>query len=488
MFQTTNPANLRRLATVTAVGLLGTLTVISSCASGHVLASPPVPPGPPPPPAAPAATAALPAAPAASSSSTSDARRLGDAFAEVAASVSPSVVSIRIARPNQMPAVPFGFGFGMQPGQTPPLQRGMGSGFILDAQGHLLTNAHVVDGATEMRVHLKDGREVDAQVVGVDPAADLAVVQIHAEGLVPARLGSSAQMRVGDWVVAIGSPFGLETTVTAGVLSATGRAGLGMNPIEDYLQTDASINPGNSGGPLVNLDGEVIGINTMIVGQGTGIGFAIPADLARNAADQLIATGRVERAWIGVGVQDLSPALARSFGVSPNDGAVVSQVVPGSPAERAGLQVGDVVLEVAGHPIHASQDVVHAVLAGRPGSALQVRVRRSGRELSQSVTLGVRPGEGERVAARGGTQAPATQPAGGLGLQLAQTPGGKVTIVGVNPGGPADHAGLSRGDVILEVDRHQVRDAADAAARLRANPRALLRIERRDQSLFVALS
>jgi S1-C subfamily serine protease len=294
-------------------------------------------------------------------------------------------------------------------------------------------------------------------------------------------------MRVGDWVVAVGSPFGLETTVTAGVLSATGRAGLGMNPIEDYLQTDASINPGNSGGPLVNLAGEVIGINTMIVGQGTGIGFAIPADMAKSAADQLIASGRVERAWIGVGVQDLSPSLARSFGVGPNDGAVVSQIVPGSPAERAGLQVGDVVVSAGDREIHASQDVVRAVLAGRPGTTLALRVRRGGRELSQTVALGVRPGENEQVASRGEARRPSAQATGGLGLQLEQTPNGKVTVFGVQPGGPADRAGLSRGDVIMEIDRRPVRDAADAAARLRANPRALLRIERRDEALFVAL-
>jgi len=422
----------------------------------------------------------------------SDARRLGSAFVQVAERVSPSVVSIRVARPGDPRRMMFQFPFGAMPGGDAPVQRGMGSGVIIDAQGHILTNNHVVERASALEVKLRDGRAVQARLVGTDPAADLAVVKIDARNLVPARLGSAERMRVGEWVVAIGSPFGLETTVTTGVLSAKGRAGIGMNNVEDYLQTDASINPGNSGGPLVNLDGEVIGINSMIVGQGTGIGFAIPIELARESARQLIANGRVHRAWIGVGIQDLTPELAQNFGAQPNQGALLSQVIAGAPAARAGLAVGDVVLSIGGTRVRSSQEAVRAVLGHRPGERVDVRFLRGGREQSVAVVVAQRPSEDATVGGPAAPPAPAPAPSQDarppLGLQIAVGPGGRPIVAMVMPGSLADRAGLQPGDVIVEIDRQPVRSAQQAVERLRGQRTPLLRIDRGGQSLFVPLN
>ena len=415
----------------------------------------------------------------------SDARRISNAFVQVADRVSPSVVSIRVARRGDPRRMAFPFPFGPQgPGDEGPMQRGMGSGVIIDAQGHILTNNHVVERATELEVKLQDGRIVPGRLVGTDEAADVAVIQINAPNLVPARLGSADRMRVGEWVVAIGSPFGLEATVTIGVLSAKGRAGIGMNNVEDYLQTDAAINPGNSGGPLVNLDGEVIGINTMIVGQGTGIGFAIPMEIARDSVSQLIASGRVHRAWIGVGLQDLTPELAQSFGAQASSGALLSQVVAGAPAARAGLVAGDIVVSIAGTRVRSSQDAVRAVLAHRTGERVDLRILRGGREQTVGVQIGERPSEDRTVGQAPAPPAQQGQPS--LGLQLAEGPDGRVVVAGIMPGGMADRAGLQQGDVILEVDRHPVRNGQQAVERLRGRV-TLLRIERGGQTLFIPL-
>ncbi|HEX9297930.1 MAG TPA: trypsin-like peptidase domain-containing protein, partial [Polyangiaceae bacterium] len=227
-----------------------------------------------------------------------EARRLSDAFAAVAEKVSPSVVQIEVSVREQTSQVVRWY---KNPSNgEAPVQRGMGSGVIFNADGAILTNNHVVEDALSITVRLRDGRILAARLVGRDPATDLALIRVDAKNLVPARFADSDAVRVGEWVVAIGSPFGLGYTVTTGVVSAKGRGGVGVNSVEDYLQTDASINPGNSGGPLVNLDGQVLGINTMIVGRGQGIGFAVPSNLARRTADQLVKTGRVQRAWIGV--------------------------------------------------------------------------------------------------------------------------------------------------------------------------------------------
>ena len=235
--------------------------------------------------------------------------------------------------------------------QDSPIARGTGSGVIFTADGAILTNNHVIDDALTINVRLRDGRLLPAKLLGRDPATDLAVVKVDATGLTAAKFADSDAARVGEWVVAIGSPFGLGYTVTTGVLSAKGRGGLGMNPIEDYLQTDASINPGNSGGPLCDLDGHVLGINTMIVGRGTGIGFAVPSNLARRVAEQILKTGHVERAWIGVGIQDLTPELAAALKVDPRAGVLVNSINDGGPAQKANIKPGDIIGAVAGKKV-----------------------------------------------------------------------------------------------------------------------------------------
>jgi len=324
------------------------------------------------------------------------ARQLGDAFATVAEHVSPSVVAIRVEARVEQPQMPFPFFFGQQ-GPQPPndgIARGTGSGVVIRPDGLILTNNHVVDRATRIEVLLQDGRSMPGQVVGTDPATDLAVVRISAQNLPAASFADSRQVRPGQWAIAIGSPFGLDYSVTTGVVSSVGRGGLGMNEIEDYIQTDASINPGNSGGPLVDLDGHVIGINTMIVGRGTGIGFAVSSELARRVADQLIAHGRVRRPWIGVQFQDLTPELASALQIAEHgrNGALIADVVPSGPADRAGLRPGDVVVSIEGHQVREARDLLREVLLHDVGSRLALQVMRNGHPQNVSMLAQERPG------------------------------------------------------------------------------------------------
>ena len=276
--------------------------------------------------------------PAQVQASTAEAKRLSEGFVAVADHASPSVVQIDVtARDEKADLLSHFFG---RNGRDEPVARGMGSGVVFTPDGAILTNNHVVEEALTINVRLRDGRYLPGRLVGRDPATDLAVVKVDATGLTPAKFADSDAARVGEWVVAIGSPFGLGYTVTAGVLSAKGRGGLGMNAIEDYLQTDASINPGNSGGPLCNLQGDVLGINTMIVGRGQGIGFAVPSNLAQRVAGQILKTGHVSRAWLGVSVQDVTPEIATAMHLSPGAGALVNNVAADGPAFKANLRAG----------------------------------------------------------------------------------------------------------------------------------------------------
>jgi len=301
---------------------------------------------------------------------------------------------------------------------------------------------------------------------------------------------------VGEWVLAIGSPFGLDYTLTAGVLSATGRGGIGANEIEDYLQTDASINPGNSGGPLVNLAGEVLGINTMIVGRNSGIGFAIPSNLVRSVTEQLADTGTVRRAWIGVGFQELTPELASSLGSTATRGALVSSVSANGPAQRAGIRAGDIVVSVDNEPVSEGRDLLRAVLTRRVGATVAVGVLRDGQRTSLSLTTAERPTDGAQTSR---TPQGLTKPTGsGFGLaleplsldiarQLGYRGEGKVVVVNVMPGSVADRANLRRGDVIVSADRQGAREPADVVNAL-ADGSALLQVERGESAFFVALS
>jgi Do/DeqQ family serine protease len=425
--------------------------------------------------------------------------QLSDAFAEVAARVSPSVVTIQVegrADPSELPQFPFPF-FGRElPQQRPELQRGSGSGVVLRADGAILTNNHVVEHADRITVVLMDGRSFRAKVVGTDPATDLAVLRIDAKGLEPLPFADSGKARVGDWVVAIGSPFGLDYTLTAGVLSAKGRGGLGANEIEDYLQTDASINPGNSGGPLVDLHGQVLGINTMIIGRNSGIGFAIPSNLASRVADQLLAQGQVRRAWIGVGFQELTPELASSFGTAVRKGALVSSVVPGGPAEKAGIRSGDVIEKLGGAAIERGADLLRHVLTQEVGKSLPVQLLRDGKRMTVTLTTAERPSNAEQPPPmHGDAGQPTLDGKFGLGLapldealarRLDYSGTGKVVVRGVAPGSPAERAGLQPGDVIVQADRQAVQSANDVRSAL-SDGQALLRVERSDSARFVVL-
>jgi serine protease Do len=328
------------------------------------------------------------------------------AFVRVADRVRPAVVSIATSHFLRRQRPPGTDPFSSDPsfkdfydryfGQMPPAEReraGVGSGVIIDGQGHILTNFHVIKGADEIMVRLHPRREVRGKVVGTDTRTDLAVIRIPAEGITAAPLGDSDKLQVGEWAIAIGSPFGLEQTVTVGVISATGRSEVGIVPYENFIQTDASINPGNSGGPLLNFRGEVIGINTAIVSTGQGIGFAIPIKVAQQVATALVAKGKVVRGWLGVSLQPLTKELAQSLGAARDKGAVVARVLSGGPAEKAGLQPNDIIVRFGDTAVDDLPHLQRLVLDAPVGQAVTVQVLRSGKEVSVSVTIAEAPAE-----------------------------------------------------------------------------------------------
>jgi Do/DeqQ family serine protease len=370
--------------------------------------------------------------------------------------------------------------------------RGGGSGVILRSDGYILTNNHVVREATRIDVTLQNGDSYVATLIGADPPSDLAVLKIEATGLRQAEFASSQDAKVGQLVIAIGSPFGLDYTVTTGVLSAKGRGGIGANEIEDYLQTDASINPGNSGGPLVDLNGEVLGINTMIIGRGSGIGFAIPSEIAQRVAKQLIRHGAMKRAWLGVSFQEITPELASHFGGDFEGGALINGVVPDGPADKAGLKAGDVVVAVGNTKIREGHDLLRTVLRHEVGERLTLKVRRGTDTRKVKLVTGERPSENGAQAKPKGSDDNATL---GLSLQeitpmLRQRFGyegeGRVFVRGVQPGSDADRAGLQPGDIILEADQRPVRSVRDVQVALE-DGKALLYIERDSRRFFQSI-
>ncbi|MBL8600943.1 MAG: trypsin-like peptidase domain-containing protein [Myxococcales bacterium] len=442
---------------------------------------------------------AQPVAPSLATPQVAELQRFSEGFSQVAASVLPAVVSLRVEVAQEQPdegGFPFPFfGGGRGGGGGAQIQRGTGSGVVVRSDGVIITNNHVVADARRIVVHFRDGRSLPARVLGTDPASDLAVVKVEAQNLSTARWADSERANVGEWVLAIGAPFGLEATVTQGVLSATGRAGLGMNQIEDYLQTDASINPGNSGGALVNLRGEVLGINTMILGRGSGIGFAVPSRMARMVAEQIVTRGEVTRGWMGTVVQDLSPDLATALNVPQGSGAIVSQVMPGSPGARAGLITGDILNTVDGRAIRSSHEVVREVTNTAPGARLALGLTRNGRPLTVQLTVGQRPDEQRPQRVRA-LDTPAAPPENrGLGLEVMQLPADRARAYGaraalivsaIESGGMADRSGLRRGDVILQADGRAVDTPGDLLEATQ-DGRAALLVRRRDAQLFVPL-
>jgi serine protease Do len=444
-------------------------------------------------------------APAAAASAIADTPMVPANFSELAEKVRPGVVNIQVVRkvknvgiPN-FPGIPFGDFFGPFSEGNPPSggqkQQGVGSGFVMTADGYILTNNHVVEDADQIKVKFANGKEYDGKVVGRDPKTDLAVVKINGvSDLHPLAQGNSDDLKVGSWVVAVGSPFGLEQTVTAGIVSAKGRV-IGSGPYDNFIQTDASINPGNSGGPLINMKGEVVGINTAIIASGQGIGFAIPINMAKEIAPQLQEKGHVTRGWLGVSIQEMTPDLAKSFGLKEKKGALVAEVVKGSPAEKAGIEQGDVILEFNGKEITDSKDLPRTVASTPVGKSVTVKVSRDGKVMDRQVKLGEMEERGVEVSKAGSSQKSlgiAVQnvtPEIGKRLGLKKDSG--VLVAKVEPGSPADNAGIQRGDVIQEVNRTPVKDVDDFARKIemaKGKESVLLFIQRGQNNLFAAVT
>jgi Do/DeqQ family serine protease len=437
-----------------------------------------------------------------------------NSYAEVVNQVAPAVVTIRSERrvraAEQFPFIDdpffrdfFGDRFrNSQPRNQERLQRGLGSGVIVSADGYIVTNHHVIDGAEEIKVELNDNRSFAAKVIGSDPPSDLAVLKIEAKGLPVLSLGDSDRVRVGDIVLAVGNPLGVGQTVTMGIISAKGRqTGLSDGSFEDFLQTDAPINQGNSGGALVNTKGELIGINSQILspsGGNIGLGFAVPANMAKNAVDQLIKSGKVRRGMIGVTIQPVTSDLASSLGLSDARGALVSSVQAGSPAERAGIRRGDVIVALNGSPISDSNSLRNQVARTQPGTDVTLTISRDNREQQVRITLGELPAE--RMTASSDSSSGGSD-TGKLGIQVepltpaladrlnlrAGTQG--LVVTAVDPVGPAAEAGIRENDVIEEVNRLPVRSVADlqAAIQRSGSKPSLLLINRGGNSLFLTV-
>jgi len=363
----------------------------------------------------------------------------------------------------------FGQFFGQQIPQQPRKQQGMGTGFIISSDGFILTNNHVVQGADEIMVKLSDGREIKAELKGRDDKLDVALLKINDKAPLPfAELGDSDALEVGEWVMAIGNPFGLAHTVTAGIVSAKGRV-IGSGPYDDYIQTDASINPGNSGGPLFSGSGRVIGINTAIIANGQGIGFAIPINMAKAVADQLKATGKVVRGYLGVNFGALTPKLAKSLGLATDKGVIITHIEKGTPADKAGLKVEDVIVQFDGKPVNAETDLPKVVAATPVGKQVKIVVIRKTKRMELQLVVGQ---QGRDTAAAG---EPATASIGisirELTPELARQLGLKdvkgVVVSEVRSGSTAEEAGMVQGDLILEFNGQPV-DNLDSFSKLAA--------------------
>lgn len=376
-------------------------------------------------------------------------------------------------------------------------EKSLGSGVIISTEGYLLTNNHVVDGATDVRVTLSDKREFQGRVVGTDPKTDIAVLKIEASNLFPITIGDSAKAEVGDTVLAIGDPFGVGETVTKGIISATGRGNLGIEDYEDFIQTDAPINPGNSGGALINDRGELIGINTAIITHGSGgnqgIGFAVPSNLARTVMEEILKNGKVTRAYLGIFPQDVTPAIAKAFGEKDPNGVLVSDVSPNSPAEAAGLQRGDIILEVNGKPMTDSNQLRMTISMMQPGSEAKLKVVHGGSQRELTIKLRELPTEqaennnqtDDRQRASAGIEVANLTPDLAQQLNLPATTTG-VVVKRVNPSSPLADSGLREGDVVQEVNHQPVKNVSDfynAMHKDATNP--LLLVNRGGRTLFI---
>jgi serine protease Do len=433
-------------------------------------------------------------------------------FAPIVEPLLPAVVNVsssKTVRTQGSPASPFfddpffrqffGDQFGRQQAPREQREHSLGSGVIVSADGYILTNNHVVDGASEIKVALQDRREFQAKLIGRDAKTDIAVLKIQASGLNSLVFGDSSKTRIGEFVIAIGDPFGIGETVTMGIVSAKGRGNLDIEDYEDFIQTDAAINPGNSGGALINVQGDLIGINTAIISGGSGgnqgVGFAIPINMAKGVMQQIIEHGKVVRGYLGLLIQPVTPALAKAFGLSGTQGALVGSVVPDGPAARAGIAQGDVILAINGKPVNDSQELRLTVAQMAPGTEIKLKLVRGGGENEVAVKLGELPekapaatgGAGESGTLTG-VQVEALTPQ--VAHQLGVDPGTRgVVVSAVADSSPAADVGLRRGDVIEEVDRKPVASVTDfeRASRVARKGSVLLLINRRGNTSYVVV-
>jgi len=409
-------------------------------------------------------------------------RRMGKAFASIAEKTSPAVVGIRVTRvvradsrsresstgdPSPYDEDLFDYLLRRRGRRepVPPKEVAQGSGFLVTADGFILTNNHLVGDSEEVRVQLDDNRSLKAKVVGADPETDVAVIKIEGKDLPYVELANSDTLEVGEWVIAIGNPFGLSHTVTAGIVSAKGRHGLEVADFEDFIQTDAAINFGNSGGPLLNLDGKAVGINTAIIGPGgnVGIGLAIPISMAKAVYEQLKENGKVVRGYLGIGINNVGAGVGEFYGAANDRGAMVSTVMEGSPAEKAGIKPDDIVVELQGEPVTNANELMNKIAAQKPGTEVELVVLRDGKRKRLTVTLDTRPDSSE-LATAGRPQSPVEV---GLYVQnlteelaerLDYSGLTGVLVTEVEAGSPADEQGIQPGDLIMEVNREPVRN------------------------------
>ena len=434
-------------------------------------------------------------------------------FAPVVKQVLPNVVNISSSKvvrtPNQMPegmqSDPFfeqffGQGFGSRP-EVPKNRReqSLGSGVIVSPEGYVLTNNHVVDGATDVKVTLSDKRELKAKIIGTDPKTDVAVLKLEGANFPAITLGDSSKVQVGDYALAIGDPFGVGQTVTMGIVSAKGRGNLGIEDYEDFIQTDAPINPGNSGGALVNDRGELVGINTAILSHGSGgnegIGFAIPVNLARSILGQILDHGKVTRGYLGVLIQPITPAMAKELGLSKLQGALVGDVSPKGPAQASGVQRGDVILSINGNAVTDSNELRNTISMMQPGETVKLEISRNGSTKDLNVKLGELPLSKEEAQnqhagaskdALEGVRVQNLDAETTAQLQLPESTKG-VVVTGIDPSSPKADSGLQKGDVIQEVNHQPVRNVAEFEQAMRkASNGALLLVNRAGTTLFIA--
>jgi serine protease Do len=439
-------------------------------------------------------------------------------FAPVVKTVLPDVVNISTSKvvkasnrdqfemPDGMPPFFqqfFGQQFGPNSDNRSPRQRdqredSLGSGVLVSPDGYILTNNHVIDGASDVRVTLSDKRQLKAKVVGADPKTDIAVLKVDGSGFPAITIGDSSKVQVGDYALAIGDPFGVGKTVTMGIISAMNRGNLGIEDYEDFIQTDAPINPGNSGGALVNDRGELVGINTAILSHGSGgnqgIGFAIPINLARSVMSQILDHGKVNRAYLGIMVQDVTPGISKAMGLKDMKGVLVGDVSPAGPAQRSGVQRGDVILEVNGKPMEDSRELRMTISMMSPDATVNLKLVRNGNPTDVTVKLGELPTDKEQAKTEEGSSEQVldgvtvenldSQSARQLGLPAATT---GVVVTDINPSSPLASAGLRTGDVIQEVNHQPVKDVAQLEEAVRkAGNNPLLLVNRKGTTLFLA--